>query len=102
MRKRRANTPPEDRVAILKRHLVEKVPVSDLCDEFDIQPTQFYQWQKQFFEKGAAAFERKNAGRTDSKERKIAALEEKLTRKNEVVSELMEEHVALKKSLGDL
>lgn len=102
MRKRRANTQPEDRVAILKRHLVEKVPVSDLCDEFDIQPTQFYQWQKQFFEKGASAFERKNARRTDSKERKIAALEEKLTRKNEVLSELMEEHVALKKSLGDL
>jgi transposase len=102
MRKRRANTQPEDRVAILKRHLVEKVPVSDLCDEFDIQPTQFYQWQKQFFEKGAAVFERKNSRRTDSKERKIAALEEKLTRKNEVLSELMEEHVALKKSLGDL
>lgn len=102
MKKRRANTQPEDRVAILKRHLLEKVPVSDLCDEFDIQPTQFYQWQKVFFEKGAAAFERKNARRTDSKERKIASLEEKMTRKNEVLSELMEEHLALKKSLGDL
>jgi hypothetical protein len=31
----------------------------------------------------------------------VAALEEKLTRKNEVLAELMEEHVALKKSLGE-
>jgi transposase-like protein len=102
MRKRRANTQPEDRVAILKRHLVEKVPVSDLCDEFDIQPTQFYQWQKVFFENGAAAFARKNPRRSDVKDRRIAALEEKLAKKNEVLSELMEEHVALKKSFGDL
>ena len=102
MRKKRVNYTGVEKVAILKRHLLEKVPVSDLCDELAIQPTQFYRWQKEFFEKGAAAFERKNARGSDAKERKIASLEEKLTKKNEVLSELMEEHVDLKKSLGDL
>ena len=102
MRKKRVNYTAAEKVAILKRHLLEKVPVSDLCDELAIQPTQFYRWQKEFFEKGAAAFERKNARKSDAKERKIASLEEKLTKKNEVLSELMEEHVDLKKSLGDL
>ncbi len=102
MRKKRVNFTPPQKVAILKRHLLEKVPVSDLCDEIDIKPTQFYRWQKEFFERGAAAFERKPSGRSNAKERKIAALEEKLTKKNEVLSELMEEHVDLKKSLGDL
>jgi hypothetical protein len=34
--------------------------------------------------------------------RTIAALREKLQRKNEVVAELMEEHIQLKKELGDL
>ena len=34
-------------------------------------------------------------------ERKVSALEEKLARKNDVLAELMEEHVALKKSLGE-
>lgn len=102
MRKKRVNYTPPEKVAILKRHLLEKVLVSDLCDEIDIHPTQFYRWQKEFFENGAAAFEHKNARRSDAKERKIAALEEKLVRKNEVLSELMEEHIALKKSLGDL
>jgi transposase-like protein len=45
-----------EKVQILKRHLVEKVPVSDLCDEFNLYPTQLYNWLKEFFENGHAAF----------------------------------------------
>lgn len=100
-RKRRTYT-PEEKVAQLRRHLLEKVPVSDICDELSIHPTLFYNWQKQFFEHGAAAFERKG-GKHDKEKRaveKIEALEEKLIRKNEVVAELMEEHIALKKKLN--
>ena len=50
---------PQQKVAIVKRHLVDGVPISDLCDQHHILPTQFYQWQKQLFENGATAFERK-------------------------------------------
>ena len=56
-RKRRHFT-PEQKVAIVRRHLLEKVPVSDLSDEYEISPTVFYHWQKQLFEKGAAAYRR--------------------------------------------
>ena len=91
------------KLAIVKRHLVDKVPVSDLCDEYQIQPTQFYQWQKQLFEQGASAFERKKGkSRVDHRDEKIARLETKLTEKNEVVAELLQEHVQLKKELGEL
>ena len=63
----------------------------------------FYQWQKQLFEQGAAAFERKAGKRTtDAQQRQIAQLQEKLAKKNEVVAELLEEHVQLKKELGEL
>ena len=96
---------PEEKVAILRRHLLDGVPVSNLCDEYRIQPTLLYQWQKIFFENGAAAFEQAGKRRTtadDAKERKIAQLEDKLAKKNEVVAELMEEHVQLKKALGEL
>ena len=93
-----------DKVAILRLHLLEKKPVSDLCDQFDIHPTLFYRWQKEFFENGAAAFttngKRHQAVET-VKDRKIAALEEKLRVKNEVLAELLEEHVQLKKELGE-
>ena len=55
MSRERKNHTPEEKVAVLKWHLVEKVPVSDLCDELGLNPTVFYGWQKQLFENGAAA-----------------------------------------------
>ena len=103
MKKRRQFT-AADKVAIVKAHLVDKVPVSDLCDKHEILPTQFYGWQKIFFENGTAAFEAaaKRPPREDGKDRQIAALQAKLTQKNEVVAELLQEHVQLKKVLGEL
>ena len=91
---------PKEKVAILRRHLLEQMPVSDLCDEYDIQPTVFYRWQKQLFENGAAAFER-SKDPTAPLTRRIAKLEEKLTSKNEVIAELMEEQIKAKKVFGD-
>jgi transposase len=102
MRKSRRNYTPVEKVAILRRHLIDHVPISDICDEHRLSPTLFYLWQKQFFENGPAAFERKNAAPEGRLHRTIAALRDKLQRKNEVVAELMEEHIKLKKELGEL
>lgn len=97
---------PEQKVAIVRRHLLENVPVSDLCDEYGIHATQYYAWQKQLFEGGAVAFERKvntanERRRKDAQASRIKQLEDKLSKKNEVVAELLEEHVQLKKELGE-
>ena len=74
-----------------------------LCDQHHILPTQFYQWQRQLFEKGGAAFERKGKAPGPSlEERKIQQLQAKLATKNEVIAELMEENVHLKKLDGAL
>lgn len=91
----------EQKIAILRRRLLEQVPVSDLCDEYGIQPSVFYRWQQQLFENGTAALGPQPKGAKDSLTRKVNRLEEKLVRKNEVLSELMEEYVKLKKALGD-
>jgi transposase-like protein len=104
--KRRRQFTGQEKVAILRRHLVDHVPVSDLCEEHGIHPTLFYRWQKDWFEQGAVVFDgpkgRARNGRSqDAAARRIEALEAKLRRKDEVLSELMEEHVALKKSLGE-
>jgi len=101
MRKQRHNYTPEEKVVILKRHLVERVTISDLCDEYQLQPNTFYQWQQQFFENGPAAFARSESGVKRQEEQRIHKLEAKLQQKNEVLSELMEEHVKLKKKLGE-
>lgn len=92
-----------EKVKILRLHLVEGKAVSDLCDQHKINPSLFYQWQRMFFENGARAFEGSGPARIEGKwEKQVTVLEQKLTRKNEVLSELMEEHVRLKKELGEI
>ncbi len=105
MTRRRKHYSPQQKVSILRRHLLDQAPISDLCDELGLAPTVLYRWQKEFFENGAAAFERQSKGRKKQEgqqARKVVALEAKLVTKNEVLSELMEEHVKLKKELGEL
>jgi len=103
MRKERKHFTPEERVAILRRHLVDKVPVSELCEELDLRPTMFYRWQKELFENGAVAFQ--SQGRphrqVEEKQKRIEFLEKNLQTKDEVLAELMAEHIALKKVLGN-
>jgi transposase len=93
----------EDKVSILRLHLLEGKPVSDLCEEHKINPSLFYQWQRTFFENGARAFEGSGHGRSETRlEKQVQGLEARLQRKHEVLSELMEEHIRLKKELGEI
>ena len=102
MKKKRKHYTPEEKVAILRRHLVEGVPISDLCDEQGLQPTVFYRWQKEFFENEAAAFLPRGRTNHQPEKERIAYLEKKIQTKDEVLAELMAEHVALKKRVGEL
>jgi transposase len=105
MTRERRHFGPEQKVALLREHLIDKIPVSDICEKNGIAVNLFYSWQKLFFENGSAAFtvnDKRRKAHTDTKDQKIAELEAKLLRKHEVLSELMEEHVQLKKALGEL
>ena len=98
----RRNFSPQDKARMLKEHLLENKPVSQICDENGLQPTVFARWKQQLFENSASAFEKKNDNREEARwQKKALKLERKLEKKNEVLSELMEEHIALKKSLGE-
>jgi transposase-like protein len=92
----------EEIVAVIRRYLVDKVELSKLCEEMGCCPSQVFRWEKQFFDAGAQVFDRKPA---DSREiaksqQRAEDLEKKLQQKNEVLAELMIEHVILKKRLG--
>src|ERR1051326_934516 len=104
MTKQRRHFAGTEKVAILKRHLLDKVPISDLCDELHLYPNQVHAWLKEFFENGHAAFDngRKSKAVDDAQQKKIQQLEAKLVRKNEVMAELMEAHTQLKKDLGEI
>ena len=95
----------EQKVAILRRHLVDKVPVSDLCDEYKLQPSVLYQWQRHLFENMAGAFQSDAGTGASSREKQLAqrveTLEAKLARKDSVIAEISAEYVQLKKELGE-
>jgi transposase len=98
----RRQYPAEEKVRLLRLHLVEGQPISSICDEHQIHPTLFYTWQKTFFENGAAAFERSpgpRKARVDDK--RIEKLEARIQRKDEVIAAVTEELVRTKKELGE-
>ena len=100
-KKPRRQHSPEDKVRILRLHLLEHKPVSAICEEEGIHPTLFYQWQKAFFENGAAAFSR--PARPDSAQRRdqlVESLEAKLKRKDEVIAIIAEDLIREKKASG--
>jgi len=104
MNKPRRHFAGTEKVAILKRHLIDKVPISDLCDELGLYPNQVYGWLKEFFENGHAAFDNGRRAKADegAHQRKIEQLEAKLQRRDSVLAELMEAHTLLKKELGEI
>lgn len=77
------------RVTQLRRHLVEKVPVSQVCEESEIQSTQFYRWPQTFSENGALAFEGPCRPKTSVHGQRIAFLKTKTKCKGEVLAERM-------------
>ncbi len=94
----------EQKASAVRKHLLDRVPVSQVCDELKISVATFYLWQKELFENAHLAFVkngRRDQRAEDAKQKKIDTLEAKLQRKDGVIAELMEDHVALKKSLGE-
>jgi len=95
MARKRKQYTGKEKLAILRG-----VAVSDICDENGLQPTVFYRWQKQLFEEGSIVFRRTNDTEAKELQRQVTKLEEKLEKKNEVLVELLEEYVKVKKELG--
>ena len=92
---------PEDKVSIIRQHLLDQVAVSELCEAHDIKPSQYYQWQRQFFEKGGNAFTGDRSKQAHTSQKKIARLENQLAQKDEVIAEVAEAFVTLKKQIGE-
>src|SRR5688572_29000357 len=104
MSRTRRHFSAEQKADIVRRHLAGKEPISNLADEFGLQPSLIHGWVNQVLAQAERVFDRPSGKRRleEAKERKTAQLETKLANKNEVIAELMQEHVELKKELGEL
>ncbi len=97
----------EQKATILRRHLLDKVPISDLCDEYKVAPSVVYGWQKQAFENLEISLQGASKGpkpvrREQVLAKEIESLKAKLSKKDHVIAEVTQEFVALKKELGEL
>ncbi len=103
MPKSRKQYSPSEKAAttILREHLVDRVPVSDVCEKHGIHPTLFYQWQKTLFENLPNLFDRKIGKSIKADHNQIEALQRKLTHKDEGIATIMEDFIAEKKGLGE-
>ena len=86
---------------ILKKHFVDGMTISDVCDKYQISPSMFYNWQKLLFEQGDTVFERSHQDSSASA-RKITALEQQIKDKDAVIVELTQAYLVSKKKNGDL
>ncbi len=93
MKKKRKQYNSKEKVGIIRKHLLEGVAVSEVCEEYGIQPSVFYRWQKTLFEEGDQVFERGRDSQVNRQQRQIEALQNKLQKKNEILGEVMEEYV---------
>ena len=99
MSKQRRRFTEAEKVKILKRHLIEKEPISKVCDEMEIGPSQFYTWQNKLFENAEEALrDSRKKAKGSAEQARIQLLEARVREREEALAELMTEHVALKKS----
>ena len=96
----------EEKAEVVKRHVLGGEAVSSICEALGIAPNLFYRWQKELFDHAPAAFEVKRRGpqadgKTRRLETRIESLEAKLAHKDNVIAEITEDYVRLKKSLGE-
>ena len=100
-RPRRMFTPEQKSKAVI-RHLQDGIPASQICEELSIHPNQFYDWKKQALESMVGAFARKVVPTEARRQQQVVEqLQGKLAQKDEVIVELLTEHIKLKKSLGE-
>ena len=59
--RQRTHYSAEQKVSILREHLIDGRPVSEICDEYGLHPTVFYRWQRELFEGGHMVFERRRS-----------------------------------------
>jgi GT2 family glycosyltransferase len=58
----RRNFTDSEKTAILREHLIDQVPILQVCEKHGLQPTVIYEWQKSLFEKGAAEIDNARNG----------------------------------------
>lgn len=92
---------PDQKFKIIKEQMTTKTSISDICKKYDIVPSLFYKWQEKFLVGALESFKKSDDGPTKAELRKIEEQEKKIQKMQSAITEIVQENIELKKSLGD-
>ena len=91
----------EEKFKVVMSVIQDGKAVSDVAKENNIHPNMILNWKKEFLENAAMIFNRTRLDITEkAHQKKIDELEAKLQKKDEVIAEIAEENMLLKKTFG--
>jgi len=103
MSKQRSSYTAQKKVEILREHLENQVPLSELSRRYHIHPNMLHKWKKQLFEGALDIFSGRQMKTLNSQSHKTSVLEDKLHDRDSLIAEIMSDNIRLKKKLnGDL
>jgi transposase-like protein len=92
---------PDQKFKIVKEQMTTKTAVSDICKKYGISPVGFYRWQEKFLTAALEGFKKSDDGPTKAELRKIDEQEKRIQKMQSAITEIVQENIELKKSLGD-
>jgi transposase-like protein len=91
------------KVEIVREHLENQIPVSELSRRYGIHPNMIHKWKKELFENAVDTFGRKKRHMAAGEGVRAEQLRRKLKDKDSLIAEIMEDNIRLKKKLnGDI
>jgi transposase-like protein len=99
--KPRRHFTPDQKFKIIKEQMTSKTSVTEICKKYDISAGNFYKWQEKFLAGALESFRKSEDGPTKPELRKIDEQEKKIQKMQSAITEIVQENIELKKSLGD-
>ena len=100
---RRKRYTSEEKIKILREVLEDGKSISSVAEAYGVHPNQIMNWRKQLFEGGEQVFQIKRSDISEkAMEKQAKTLEEKLRHKDNVIAELAQELLELKKKYPGL
>jgi transposase len=99
---KRKHLTPQQKVIILRELLENQVPISQLAEKYQVHANDIYNWKKKLFEQAEEAFSSKQKPNFAKQDEKQQKLELKLKLKDEIIAELVQENIMIKKNIDGL